>query len=331
MAVVESRSWILSTTGFSMNGMMNYRRPDKVLFDSDELLISQQGDLICLDSFVPWSKEHAKLARKYGVNCLQANEICFGERNTAEFLFDIPLLQKVHIVVPRPMDLSAVSQLTALEHLAIMGDLAPAEREDESPSVDLTPLTRLRRVYMEFGRPLESVLTCASIESMWLWNGEGLARLEINLQGLPALRELELTRWPRLKSLDLTAQPNLERLHMQALPKLRPGSVTLHSQAALKSLKIGGCGPYRIDWARIGNSLEELELLGPLRFPFEDVLKAPNLRKLYTTSVNKFPPLKFLLGLKQLRKFSYFSPPPGPRFSPEDDAVIRKINGTEVV
>jgi hypothetical protein len=76
----------------------------------------------------------------------------------------------------------------------------------------------------------------------------------------------------------------------------------------------------------MGKGLEELELLGPLRFPLEDVLKAPNLRKLSTNGVKKFPPLKFLLGLTKLCDFSWFTPPPGPRFSPQDYAIIKKIN-----
>jgi hypothetical protein len=313
-----------------MNAMMNYRRPDKVLFDSDDLLVSQQGDLICLDSFIPWGPRPLKLARKYRVNCLAADSVCFGERTSAEFLLDIPSLRRLHIVVERPTDLSAVAKLTDLEYLGIMGELVHRGQDDATPPVDLAPLTRLRRVYMELCRPLESVLTCTPIESLWLWNNLEPARTEINLQGLRGLRELELTQWPNLKSLNLTAQPNLKRLHLQALPKLRPDGVTLHPKAVLKSLKIGGCGAYRIDWARMGKGLQELELLGPLRFPLRDVLKAPNLRKLSTNAVKTFPPLKFLSGLKKLHHFSWFTPPPGPKFSPEDHAVIERINKRKV-
>jgi len=308
-----------------MNAMMDYRRPDKILFDSDDLLLSQQGDLICLDSFSPWGKQHLRLARKYHVNCLAADSVCFGERTTAEFLLDLPALRRVHIVLARPTDLSAVTRLRGLEYLGVMGELGSA-----TPTVDLTPLTSLRRAYVQMCRPLESVLTCASIQSLWLWNDLEEARAEINLQGLPALRELDLTRWPRLKELNLTAQPKLHRLHLQALPKLRPNGITLHPRAVLKSLKVGGCGAYRIDWARMGKGLEELELLGPLRFPLEDVLKAPNLRKLSTNGVKSFPPLKFLLGLPKLSGFNWFSPPPGPAFSTEDHAIIQKINDRTV-
>jgi hypothetical protein len=114
---------------------------------------------------------------------------------------------------------------------------------------------------------------------------------------------------------------------MEALPKLRPGGVKLHPKATLRSLKMGGCGAYRIDWARMGGDLEELELVGPLRFPMEDVLNAPNLRRFSTNGIRRFPPLRFLLQLRRLHHFVYFSTPPGPKFTKEDVAVHDEING----
>jgi len=305
-------------------------RLDKTLFESEDLSIYKSGKLVRMWVFRKWTQSHLRLVKKYTVSCLHIHSSDFPAKNSAEFLCELPPLRAMHLVVDRPMNLSVISKLVHLEHLGLAGKLLLGSNDATTPIIDLRSLKKLKSAFIQLCRITESVLGCSALESLDMWDEAreylGAGRTEIDLSGLPALRKLRITQWPKLKSLDLTAQEKLERLELYALPKLKLQGVLLHPKAALKSLGFGGCGDYRIDWNRIGEKLEELELQGPLRFPFEDVLKARNLRRIFTSGVKTFPRLKFLGELKKLNSFSYFNPPPGPKFSEEDYAVVRKIN-----
>jgi hypothetical protein len=253
-----------------------------------------------------------------------------GRRSSASLLLTLPPLRELHLVVSEPRDLSAIGQLSELEYLGLMGELAAGDsggrgnkaRSQFAP--DLSNLARLRQAYVELCPTTDSVRRCAPLEELWLWNREFAAVRELDLSALPELRSLHVTGFPNLRELDLTAQPRLQHLHLEAIPRLR--SARFHPDAKVSSLKLGGCGPYRIDWRRMHEDLVQLELVGPLRFPITDVLGAPNLRDLRTNGIRTFPPLGFLLNLPHLTSFSAWTSPPGPKWSEEDWRIYRQIN-----
>jgi hypothetical protein len=297
------------------------RRDAEFLYESDAAFITRDGDVIELNHFGPWTRDLTKLAKKHKINALHISETYQEEWPSLDFLLDLPPLRKLHVVLSRPANLSPITKLTALESLVLMGDVA--QEKIETPVADFSKLTKLKQAYVEIAPPTLPLLECTSLQFLWAWNHCKPWLASLDLSRLTKLSELHVTAWAKLSKIDLSHQRRLEQLHVEALPKLK--SVALDPKATLRRLKMGGCGPYWIDWDRMGDDLQELELSGPLRFPIEDVLRAPNLRKLETSSVRKFPPLTFLLRLPKLESFGYFTTPPGPKWSQEDEAVIRQI------
>jgi len=285
-------------------------------------VVHVEDDIICLEQYGPWTPAMTKLAKLHRINALEIRETHKQEWPTLDFLGDLPPLRRLHVILSRPADLSPIAAQTDLESLGVMGNV---EREDRTtPTVDFAPLKKVRQAYLELAAPTMSILQCSSLRHLWIWNDCKPWLKAIDLSRLTKLRELHVTAWAKLTALDLSAQAELESLHLEAIGKLK--SVALHPDAKVTALKLGGCGPFRIDWDRMGGDLHELELSGPLRFPFEEVLKAPELRNLQTNGIRTFPPLKFLLKLPHLERFGYFTTPPGPKFIEEDWEIVRTIN-----
>jgi len=297
-------------------------RDAELLFESERAFIQRDGDIVELSQYGPWTPDLARLARKYKINALHISETYRQEWPSLDFLLDLPPLRKLHVVLSRPTDLAPITKLTDLEFLGLMGDITL--EGTETPAADFSSLTKLKQAYVDIAPPTLSLLDCRSLQFLWVWNNCKPWLSSLDLSRLEKLSELHVTAWAKLSKIDLSHQPKLEQLHLEALPKLK--SVSLDPKAKLRRLKMGGCGPYRIDWDRMGEDLHELELSGPLRFPIEDVLRAPDLRTLETNSVRKFPPLRFLLKLRSLERFSYFTTPPGPKWSEDDEAVMRQIH-----
>jgi len=313
-----------------MEAVIDRSRPGRRLFDSDALLIIQEGDIVNLSCYGRWTLESLKLAEKFGVNRVYLTRDAFGQKKSIRFLLDLPDLRAVHIVVGHPVDMTAVSGLTKLEYLGIRGNDVEDLEGRRTPPIDFTPLVCLKEANIEFCRPFESILRCGALESLWLWNSRYYFPIsDLDFSGLQSLKKLQMTEWRKLKHLDLTALKRLECLILEAIPMLREGGVTLHPKAKVRSFTMGRCGAYRIDWNRMGNDLVELELQGGLRFPIEDILQAPYLRKFSTNGVRKFPPLQFLLQLKELHFFDWFASPPGPKFSKEDREVMAQIKARD--
>src|SRR5215475_7896216 len=103
------------------------RRTGKLLYESDNTFVAQEGDLICLEQFGPWTSQLTRLANEHKVNALFISETYQKEWPSLKFLFDLPPLHRLHVVLSRPADLTPITQLPSLEFLGLMGDIA---RED---------------------------------------------------------------------------------------------------------------------------------------------------------------------------------------------------------
>ena len=95
------------------------------LFERDDCDIEKCGDDICLSLTTgPWTERHTKLARRYRANSLIIGEQSFGDRKTADFLLDLPMLSSVSISIWSPRDLSSLSRLPDLRSLRIAFSVA---------------------------------------------------------------------------------------------------------------------------------------------------------------------------------------------------------------
>jgi hypothetical protein len=268
-----------------------------------------------------------KAAREHKVNCLDLGSVAMSKLPSLKLLSEFPGLRELHVVDPGPADLRPIAALKDLRYLGLMGELGPAagaKPSMDAAAAELSSLTKLEQAYVELCPASESILGCAGLQELWLWNRDYRETRQIDFARLTSLTDLHVTAFPKLSEIDLSNQPALERLHLEALPKLK--TVKFHPRARLRALKLGGCGAFRIDWDRVANDLDELELSGPLRFPMENILRAKNLRIFRTNSIRTFPPLKFLLKLSKLREFDMWSTPPGPKWSEEDWEIYRQIN-----
>lgn len=321
------------------------RKRVKIAFESKQVTVLQRDDRVKLEQYGPWTDQCARLADEYKITDLTISETRSAEWESLDFLRTLPALEALHIVLALPKDLSPVIALSGLKSLGIRGAVCATKspipeldfRADgtvmlgrpqpyaaiEVPVVDFTALAHLTYANFDLCEATQSLFRCSTLQALWVWDERQQKLQNFEAGSLPRLQELQLGQCPKLKDVDLSHQPELCELRLLQCPKLR--SVRLHAEARLRSLEVGQCGPYRIDWDRLGPDLETLELHGPLRFPFEDVRKAPNLRRLRTNGIRKFPPLKFLLDLPQLEEFSIFHTPGGPKMPEEDDAVIREI------
>ena len=225
----------------------------------------------------------------------------FGKRKSADWLLDLPPLRSLSISLWIPVDIKALERLTELRELRIDFDIWRVG--DQFQPLDLTRLHKLQFADMMMCRAVESVLQCESIVELTVGN---------ECDG-------------RLRDLDLSRLRSLYYLGLDHCAKLN--SVKLHPKAKIRGLELALCGSYKIDWPRMGPDLKYLMLGGRLTFPLREILNAPGLIELHTSGIRKFPPLGFRRRLRHLRTVFIFTPPPGPKLSKEDWALIRKING----
>jgi hypothetical protein len=302
-----------------------WQKGTSIVAEGEGFDVLRRGKRTLLSVSGPWKPAMLKAAREHKVNCLEFTAAAATAGKSLGVLRELPSLRELHVVASGPTDLSPISTLKGLLYLGLMGELMPGEDAKNAPApVDFSPLKKLEQAYVELCPASESILECASLKDLWLWNSEYLVTRQIDLARLTKLTELHVTAFPKLTELDLSNQPALERLHLEAVPKLK--AVKLHPAARLRALKLGGCGAFRIDWDRLGDDLDELELSGRQPFPLEDILRAKNLRVFKTNSIRTFPPLKFLLKLPKLEVFDMWATPPGPKWSEEDWEVYRRIN-----
>jgi hypothetical protein len=298
-----------------------------VVAEGEGFDVYRRGKRTLLSVESAWKPAMLKAAREHKINCLDLGAVAMSRGPSLELLAELPSLRELHVVVSVATDLRPIATLKELRYLGLMGELMPAAAAKSSKAAvlaDFSLLKKLEQAYVELCPASESILACAGVQSLWLWNRDYRESRQIDFARLTKLTDLHVTAFPKLAELDLSNQPALQRFHLEALPKLKV--VKLHPRARLRALKVGGCGVFRIDWNRMADDLDELELSGPLRFPMEDILRAKNLRIFRTNSIRTFPPLKFLLKLPKLQEFGMWATPPGPKWSEDDWEVYRQIN-----
>jgi hypothetical protein len=296
-------------------------RDAQVLFEEKGCDVFQLGDEIEMQVIGAWKPRHTKLARQYKINTVHITEPSLDGRKSADFLLDLPPLRNLGLISSEPRDLSVVKRMTELQTLRI--SLPRGEAYTGNP-IDFSALTKLSNVRIWWRPELAGILNVASLESLWISDEQEMCLRELDLSRLPNLKMLHIQQAPKLKSLDLSPLPRLWELSMLAIRGLK--SVAPHPAAEVGALNISGLGAWRIDWDRMGEDLEYLQLWGPLKWPLTDVLRAVNLKELHTNAIRTFPPLDFLKQLKHLRLISIFTTPPGPKLTDADWAVIRQIN-----
>jgi hypothetical protein len=296
-------------------------RDAKILFEEKGCDVFQLGDEIEMQVIGAWKPRHTKLANQYNVNTVHITEASFDGRTSADFLLDLPPLRNLGLISGEPRDFSAVNRMTELRTLRMS---LPRGEAYVGKSIDFSALKNLENVRVWWRPELAGILRCASLESLWISDGEEMCLRELDLSGLPRLRMLHVQQAPKLKVLDLRPLPDLWELSMLAMRGLK--SVALHPAAQVRALNISGVGGWRINWDRMGEDLEFLQVWGPLKWPLTDVLRAVNLKELHTNAIRTFPPLEFLKQLKHLCLISVFTTPPGPKLTDADWAVIRQIN-----
>ena len=305
-----------------LGGDQNRRRKDGTfLLDEEDCQVYQAGDAIEMVLTKPWSPRHAKLAAQHKVNSVQLTEYVLGKQKSVHFLLDLPPLRHLGLHSSTPRDLSAVTKLAALESLSI--SFEPRE-PDAGRVIDFSPLAKLKKARVWIRPELMGILQCSGLESLWISNAEDMNLRALDFSRLGRLRMLHVQQCPKLTNLDLSPLAKLWDLSMLAIPKLK--NVALHPEAKVTALNISGLGAWRIDWDRMGDELEILQLWGPLKWPLADILKAPNLKELHTNAIRQFPPLGFLSKMTLLHTVSIFTTPPGPKLTKEDDAVLNQIN-----
>lgn len=323
-----------------------HRTDTELLFEEGGCTIYQRAGQKQLVQSGCWTDEHTKLAKRYQVTFVSIFEASFGDRTTAEFLLKLPPLRQLHVALNKSKDLSAIARLTSLEYLGILGNVV-SPKVKSTPAVDFLPLRKLKKAAIQLCPPTKSILAVGTLKALEIWSDfdppldlivkrDGVARfrdwksrqmMDVNLTELKHLESLRLKVCLQVRNLDLTCQADLKELHLDAVPNLR--SIGLHPKARVRNMKLNRCGAYRIDWQRIGPDLEKLELVGPLKFPLEDITQAPNLQVLRTNGIRKFPSLRFLSDLRHLRLFDRQSTPGGLKLSKEDQEIIRTINTRE--
>jgi hypothetical protein len=248
-----------------------------------------------------WTAAETAIAERYCVRDLELGWKAFASARSADFLIDLPLVRRMSISLSSPIDLSALGRITQLEKLRIT--MSGWRLSDRFEPVDLSGLANLWWADVAFSKTFESILKCSSIQELTIENsGDG-----------------------RLRDLDLSSMNQLADLTLDHCSKLR--RVDFHPKAKVRKLEVSLCGPYRIDWERLGRDLRGLTLGGRISFPLEEILGAPRLEQLAVMEVRKLPGLGFLRELKKLKGVTLFSAPPGPNISEEDWALVREING----
>jgi hypothetical protein len=296
-------------------------RDAKMLFEEEGCNVFHLGDEIQMQAIGAWKPRHTKLAHQYDVNTVHITESSFDGRKSADFLLDLPPLRNLGLISATPRDLSAVNRMSELRTLRLS---LPRGEVYAGKPFDFSALRKLKKVRVWWRPELAGILAIASLESLWISDGEEMCLRQLDLSGVPRLKMLHVQQAPKLKSLDLSSLPQLWELGMLAIRSLK--SVALHPAAEVRALNISGLGAWRIDWDRMGEDLEFLQLWGPLKWPLTDVLRAANLKELHTNAIRTFPPLEFLKQLKHLCLVSIFTTPPGPKLTDADWAVIRQIN-----
>jgi hypothetical protein len=293
MSKRTSRPEFLGGDGSSFEG--------EYLLEEKNSWVLKQKELITLDHCGLWTKRETALAWRYKVNSVTVTNLQFGKRKSADWLLDLPPLRRLSISLWIPVDIKALERLTDLRELRIDFDIWRVG--DQFQPVDLTGLHKLQFADVMMCRAVESILQCESIVELTVGN---------ECDG-------------RLRDLDLSRLRSLYDLGLDHCAKL--STVKLHPKAKIRGLALTSCGAYKIDWPRVGPDLRYLMLGSRLTFPLREILNAPGLIELHTSGIRKFPPLGFRRRLRHLRTVFIFTPPPGPKLSKEDWALIRKING----
>ena len=296
MPRVDTRPFFLGGDGTWAEG--------EILLEADDCIVVKSKEMIDLTPGGLWTKRHTQLAERYKVNSVGLDNSAFGDRQTAEFLFELPILRRVSLSLWSPIDLSALGRLRELKSLRI--SLSVWRSGDRFRPVDFSGLRKLQFADVMMCRAFESVLKCRTLKELAVRNEcDGRLR-DLDLTQLPALRDLELDHCPKLRS------------------------VRLHPKARVRALEQTVCGSFKIDWHRLGPHLRYLLLGGRLTFPLEDILNAPKLEELHMHRIRKLPALGFLRKLRDLRTVLIFTPPPGPNLSGEDKAIIREVNARDM-
>jgi hypothetical protein len=137
------------------------------LFEEDGCDLTKLGNRTELSLTTgAWTEQHTELARRYLVDSVRVSDPALGERRTASFLLDLPMLQSLSISLWSPVDLTALARLDELRSLRIDFGVGGWRLGDRLQPVDFSGLAKLGHADVMMCRAFESILkSCTFMRS----------------------------------------------------------------------------------------------------------------------------------------------------------------------
>ena len=223
------------------------------LYEGDDCYVVRSGSSVELTLKGGWKPSCAQLARKFGVESLDASRIRGWRDDSIAFLDELPGLRSVVIGAPHKLDWQPLERQTDLESVRLYSDVA------DQNNVDFTRLHGLRKCAIKWIPQFDSFRHC------------------------PWLKTLELFSSDSLRDLDLRELTDLEELNLNSCAQL--GRVELAEQTRIRSLRVSNCPKLQLDLKRFVRDLEDLWLQGKVACPLVDLALAKHLKRLAFTFV----------------------------------------------
>jgi hypothetical protein len=242
-----------------------------LLEESDDFFIKRRNGVVAIEFRNPWKPEFEEAYRRHDAEgvCINTFSMPAWEGRSLDFLFDLPGLRQLSLILHFPMDVTPLGKLIGLEslHLAWRAPGPPG-------TIDFNRLVQLKECSITWYPAFASILQLGSLEVLSLIDAKGL-------------KELDLTGLPRLAELDLMSCAALTR-------------IIFSERAELIALELTNCHKFRPDWHRLSHDLRYLCLRDRIGFAVDEIVEAKGLQFLWAGPSNKHPTWDFLRDLPHL-------------------------------
>jgi len=231
------------------------------LHEGNDCDVVDLGSSVQLTLKAGWNMSCARLARKFGVQSLDASKIWGWQDNSIAFLDQLPGLRSVVIGAAHKLDWRPLERQADLESLRVYSDV------DEQNDLDFTRLQRLSKCAVKWIPQFDSIRHC------------------------PRLRSLEVFSSDNLRDLDLRELTDLEELHLESCANI--GRIILAEQTRIRSLRVSNCPKLQLDLKRFVRDLEDLWLQGKVAYRLDELALAKLLKRVTFTFVKtkgRIPP-----------------------------------------
>jgi hypothetical protein len=223
------------------------------LHEGDDCDVVDFGSSVQLTLKGAWTPTCGQLARKFGVQSVDASRIWGWQGESIEFLDELPGLRSVVIGASSKLDWRPLERQTDLEAARVYSDV------DDQSEINFTRFPRLRKVALRWIPQFDSYRDCTWLKSLEVFSTENL-------------RELDLGRLAELEELNLETCSQLHH-------------VELAEPAVLRSLRVSNCPRLQLDLKRFVRDLESLWLQGSVAYRLDDLALGKRLKTLTFTFV----------------------------------------------